>query len=69
MEKHFLIVGFSDKNKMADFYKSYSKKRNAINKIETMKKSGVYQCIVLREEIIYTDCGVETSHPILIINQ
>ena len=69
MEKSFLIVGFSDKNKMANFYKSYIKKGNAINKIKKMKNSGIYQCIVLREEIAYTGCGVETSHPILIINQ
>ena len=69
MEKSFLIVGFSDKNKMADFYKYYAKRGNALNKIEKMKVSGIYQCIVLREEIAYTDCGVETSHPILIINQ
>ena len=54
---------------MANFYKSYIKKGNAINKIKKMKNSGIYQCIVLREEIAYTDCGVETSHPILIINQ
>lgn len=69
MKKSFLIVGFSDKNKMANFYKSYIKKGNAINKIKKMKNSGIYQCIVLREEIAYTNCGVETSHPILIINQ
>lgn len=69
MKKSFLIVGFTDKNKKADYWKQYIKRGNALNKIEKMKASGIYQCIVLREEIAYTDCGVETSHPILIINQ
>lgn len=65
MEKSYLIVGFTDKNKMADFEKAYKRKGNAMKKIEKMKLSKVYQCIVLREEIKYTDCGVETSTPIL----
>lgn len=65
MEKSYLIVGFTDKNKMVDFEKSYAKKKNALNRIEKMMTSGLYQCIVLREEIKYTDCGVEVSRPIL----
>ena len=67
MEKSYLIVGFTDKNKKADFEKAYKRKGNAMKKIEKMKLSKIYQCIVLREEIKYTDCSVETSTPILIV--
>lgn len=69
MEKSYLIVGFTDKTKMADFEKEYKRKCNAMKKIDKMKVSGLYQCIVLREEITYKDCGVEVSRPILKIEE
>lgn len=65
--KSYLIVGFTDKAKSANLYQFYKRKANALNRIEKMKKSGCYQVIILREEITYTDCGVEASSPILII--
>ena len=65
--KSYLIVGFTDKTKCANLYQFYKRKSNAINRIEKMKKSGCYQSIILREEISYTDCDVEISKPILVI--
>ena len=65
--KSYLIVGFTDKTKCANLHQFYKRKANALNRIEKMKKSGCYQVIILREEITYTDCGVEASRPILII--
>lgn len=65
--KSYLIVGFIDKTKGANLCQVYKRKANALNRIEKMKKSGCYQMIILREEIRYTDCDVETSTPILIV--
>ena len=65
--KSYAIFGFTDKTKCANLYQFYKRKSNALNRIEKMKKSGCYQMIILREEIKYTSCGVETSNPILII--
>ena len=65
--KSYLIVGFTDKTKCANLYQFYKRKANAINRIEKMKNSGCYQRITLREEIKFTDCDVEISKPILII--
>lgn len=65
MKKSYLIVGFTDKNKMANYEKSYIRKGNALKRIEKMKLSKLFECIMLREEIVYDDCGVEISTPIL----
>ena len=65
--KSYVIVGFTDKTKCANLCQFYKRKSNAISRIEKMKKSGCYQMIILREEIKYTDCDVEISNPILII--
>ena len=65
--KNYLVVGFTDKTKCATIHQLYKRKGNALNRIEKMKKSGCYQIIMLREEIKYTDCGVETSTPILTV--
>ena len=65
--KSYLIVGFTDKTKCANLYQFYNRKANALARIDKMKKSGCYQMIILREEVKYTNCGVETSNPILVI--
>ena len=65
--KTYAILGFTDKKKCANLCQFYKRKTNALARIEKMKKSGCYQMIILREEVKYTDCGVETSNPILTI--
>lgn len=50
---------------MADYEKSYIRKGNALKRIEKMKLSKLFECIMLRKEIVYDDCGVEISTPIL----
>ena len=65
--KSYTIFGFTDKTKCANLCQFYKRKANALGRIEKMKKSGCYQMIILREEINHTDCGVETSNPILIV--
>ena len=42
MKKSYLIVGFTDKNKMADYEKSYIRKGNALKRIEKwLKENGI----------------------------
>lgn len=48
----YAVVGFEDKNKMANFYREYQLKPSAIRVIKQLKEKG-FESIVLRKEIRY----------------
>lgn len=71
MKTKYLVIGFSDKTKCADFDREYIRKGNAKRTMRRMSESGRYQKIVLREEKIYVDTPyalISTSTPIETIN-
>ncbi len=72
MKTKYLVIGFSDKTKCADFGREYVRKANAKRTMRKMSESGRYQKIVLREEKIYVDTldtVISTSTPVEIINR
>lgn len=48
----YAVVGFKDKNKMANFHKEYQLKSSAMRVIRQLKENG-FESVVLRKEIRY----------------
>lgn len=48
---YYLVVGFSDKNKMATFNRNYKSKASAMRAIRKAIKENKFECIVLRKEV------------------
>ena len=47
---HYIVIGFSDKNKMATFNRAYTTKNGAMNFIRKAIKENKFECIMLRED-------------------
>ena len=48
----YSVVGFEDRNKMANFYREYKTKQSAMRVVRKLKEQN-YESVVLRKEIRY----------------
>ena len=67
---NYIVVGFTDKNKMATFFKNYQTKSSAMRVINKAIKENTFEQIVLRCEEKYLknndDLEISSSTPIKI---